>query len=268
MNGRSAKEGEPRLRRLLGRLLLPAVGLFLAWGAVAAWERLDVPVSVVEVSGELTAAERARAIEIVAAFLPAGVFELDTARLRERLVDESWIDAAAVRRRWPDTVEIRIAPEVPVARWQGDALLSSRGAVIEPLEIIGVDTLPRLAGPPGSEEEVMRVFQVVTGVLRPLDLKVESLARDAVGDVHVTTRRGVEIALGPDRHGARLQRLAAVLAGRLAGRLDDVARLDARYDNGIAVAWRELPLDASATAQLITATMVETEESWPIPPQR
>lgn len=261
-------KGTGRLRRLLGRALLPGLLALLAWGGVAAWERLDVPVSLVEVSGELTAAERARAIEIVAAFLPAGVFELDTATLRDRLVAESWIDAAAVRRRWPETVEIRIAPEVPVARWQGDALLSSRGAVIEPLEIIGVDSLPHLVGPAGSEAEVMRVFQTVTGVLRPLGVEVESLARDAVGDVHVRTRRGVDIALGPDRHGARLQRLATVLSGRLAGRLDEVARLDARYDNGIAVAWRDLPLDANATAQLTTTTTGETEESWPVPPQR
>lgn len=268
MNGRRNGAGTGPLVRLLRRALLPGVLALLAWGAALAWERLDVPLSVVEVSGELTAAERARAIEIVAAFLPAGVFELDTRALRDRLVAESWIDAAAVRRRWPDTVEIRIAPEVPVARWQGDALLSSRGAVIEPLEIIGVDSLPSLAGPPGSEEEVMRVFQVVTGVLRPLGVVVESLRRDAVGDVRVTTRRGVEIALGADRHGARLQRLATVLAGRLEGRLDDVARLDARYDNGIAVAWRDLPLDANATAQLTSGSIGETEESWPIPPQR
>ncbi|MEE4298794.1 MAG: cell division protein FtsQ/DivIB [Pseudomonadales bacterium] len=268
MNRRPARERLSGFGRIFGRALLPGVLLLSAWGAAVAWKRLDVPVSVVEVSGELTAAERARAIELVAAFLPAGVFELDTRTLQARLVAESWIDAAAVRRRWPDTVAIRIAPEVPVARWQGDALLSSRGAVIEPLEIIGVDSLPRLVGPPGTEQEVMRDFLIVTGVLRPLGMEVETLVRDAVGEVRVTTRRNVEIVLGPDRLGARLQRLAAVLSGRLAGRVDEVARLDARYDNGVAVAWRDLPLDARATAQLSTVAIGEAEESWPVAPQR
>ena len=268
MNARTTPTKGLRLRRVLGRGLFATLLVGAIAGGVLAWERLDVPVSVVEVSGELTAAERARAIELVAALLPSGIFELDTEALRERLVDESWIDAASVRRRWPETVEIRISPEVAVARWQGDALLSSRGAVIEPLELVGVDSLPRLSGPSGSAPEVMRVFQVVTDVLRPLGLEVEALERDEVGDVQVRTRSGLVIALGADRHAARLQRLAMVLAERLDGRLEDVARLDARYDNGIAVAWRDLPLDARTTAQLSNGTIVETEDPWPIPPQR
>ena len=196
MNARTTPTKGLRLRRVLGRGLFATLLVGAIAGGVLAWERLDVPVSVVEVSGELTAAERARAIELVAAFLPSGIFELDTEALRERLVDESWIDAASVRRRWPETVEIRISPEVAVARWQGDALLSSRGAVIEPLELVGVDSLPRLSGPSGSAPEVMRVFQVVTDVLRPLGLEVEALERDAVGDVQVRTRSGLVIALG------------------------------------------------------------------------
>jgi cell division protein FtsQ len=268
MSGTRPSAVAGRLRRILDRSLLAAVVVGAAVGGVVAWDRLDVPVSVVEVSGELTAAERARAIELVAAFLPAGVFELDTEALRARLVDESWIDAASVRRRWPETVEIRISPEVAVARWQGDALLSSRGAVIEPLELVGADSLPRLSGPPGSAPEVMRVFQVVTDVLRPRGLEVESLERDAVGDVSVRTRGGLTIALGADRHAARLQRLATVLAGRLDGRLEDVASLDARYDNGVAVAWRDLPLEAQTTALLTNGTIVETEDPWPTQPQR
>lgn len=260
--------GTSPIRRIAGRALLVLGVAAFAVLASLVWQRVDVPIEVVEVSGELTAAERARAVEVVAAFLPAGLVSLDTRALRTRLAAESWIDAAAVRRRWPNGLEIRIAPEVAVARWQGDALLSSRGAVIEPLEIIGVDSLPHLAGPPGSAPDVMRVFQLVSDVLRPLDLEIEALKQDEVGDVRVRTRDGVQISLGADRHVARLRRLTAVIGSQLRGRMEDVVSLDARYDNGIAVAWRDLPLDEEGSARLASAHTLETEDPWRLQPER
>ena len=245
----------------------------LSFGAAVAllsvlWDRVDVPIEVVEVSGELTGAERARAVEVVAAFLPAGLVTLDARALRARLAAESWIDAAAVRRRWPDGLEIRIAPEVPVARWQGDALLSSRGAVIEPLEIIGADALPQLAGPPGSAPEVMRVFQLVSDVFRPLDLEIEALEQDDVGDVRVRMRGGTRVLLGADRHVARLRRLVTVINSELRNQMQDVVSLDARYDNGIAVAWRDLPLEEGDSTRLASAQPLETEDPWRLQPER
>lgn len=263
-----AAAGASRIRRIAGR----ALALLLLCGTTVllslAWQHVDVPIEVVEVSGELTGAERARAVEVVAAFLPAGLVSLDARALRSRLAAESWIDAAAVRRRWPDGLEIRIAPEVAVARWQGDALLSSRGAVIEPLEIIGVDALPHLAGPPGSAPEVMRVFQLVSDVLRPLDVEIEALEQDDVGDIRVRTRDGVRVLLGADRHVARLRRLVAVIDSELRDQMQDVASLDARYDNGIAVAWRDLPLEEAGSARLAGTQPLETDDSWRLQPER
>jgi cell division protein FtsQ len=251
MSATRSTSGSGRIRRgLSAATALLVLGAVLLGGR-AAWSALDGPVSVVRVAGELTGAERARATELVSSFLPGGVLTLDAAGLRARLEAESWVDAAAVRRRWPETLEVTVVPEVAVARWRDGALLSSRGEVIEPLELVGVDALPRLSGPDGTAREVMEVFQQVGEALRPLGVTVDELRLDAVGDVRVLTGAGVEIALGADGHGARLQRTATVIRRQLAGRLADVERIDARYDNGIAVAWRALATglaDASGVA--------------------
>lgn len=250
MSRRRANPG--RIRRLLSTagavLLVAAIGA----GALGAWRALDAPVGVVRVTGELTGAERARATELVSAFLPGGILSLDADALKARIERESWVDGASVRRRWPEVLEVTVVPEVAVARWRDGALLSSRGEVIEPLELVGVDALPSLSGPDGSARRAMEIYQQVGEALRPLAVEIAGLTVDDVGDVTVSTADGVEIVLGADGRGVRLQRTATVIRARLGGRLADVARIDARYDNGIAVAWRALGTefaDAAGIAQ-------------------
>lgn len=221
------------IRSLLGSTLLLLV-VVLSWQG---WKTLDRPVSLVRVDGELTAAERARATELVSLFLPAGVLSLDTRALRDLLEQESWVDSVSLWRTWPDAVRLEIRAEAAVARWRTDALLSARGLVIEPLELIELDTLPRLAGPDGSAERVMQTFQRITDVLRPYGLRIETLDMDAEGGIEVRLREGPLLVLGHHELGNRLSRLDMVLSQQFPDGLAEVERIDARYDNGIAVAW-------------------------------
>jgi cell division protein FtsQ len=231
-----------RIRGALRALAATALLVVVVAGAWQGWRQLDSPVAVVRIEGQLTEVERGRAQRLVAAQLPAGVLSLDTRRLRDRLEAESWIDTAAVRRRWPDTLLVSVAPEVPVARWRDGALLSNRGEVIEPLELVGVDALPHLSGPAGSAGRLAVAFQRVAEVLRPLGLSVVRLEEDAGGDVRFVTDTGLLVELGTEAHVDRLRRLDTVLRARLLEQLDRVARIDARYDNGVAVAWRDVVL--------------------------
>lgn len=269
MNRRRRQTAAPGRIRALGRqlvrLLVVAVASVALWQA---WHGLDRPLSVVRVTGELTESERDRATELVSSYLPAGILGFDAAGLRDRLTRESWVDAASIRRQWPDTVEVHLVPEVPVARWRDDALLSSRGRVIEPLELVGMDALPRLRGPVGTAPQVMEVFQLVSEALRPFGLEVEDLQEDAAGNVRVQTRSGMEILLGGGDRASRLQRVATVIERGLKDRLPDVARLDARYDNGIAVAWRDLSTDSGSVAQIDSQPIRGSRDAWPLPHHR
>lgn len=235
------------LRSLLGTALLLLIAA-LGWQG---WQALDRPVSVVRVDGELTTAERARATELVSLFLPAGVLSVDTRALRDLLESESWVDSVALWRSWPDGLRVDIRAEAAVARWRTDALLSARGRIIEPLELIGLDGLPRLAGPDGSAQQVMQTFQRIADVLRPHGLRIETLDMDAEGGIEVRLREGPQLVFGHRELGTRLQRLDLLLRQQFPDGLAEVERIDTRYDNGIAVAWRSADVRrAVATRQL------------------
>jgi len=236
------------VRTLLGTALL----LFIVALGWQGWRTLDRPISVVRVDGELTAAERARATELVSLFLPAGVLSLDTRALRDLLEQESWVDSVALWRSWPDAVRLEIRAEAAVARWRTDALLSARGRIIEPLELLELDTLPRLAGPDGSAERVMQTFQRIADVLRPHGLRIDTLGMDAEGGIEVRLRQGPLLVFGHRELASRLQRLDLVLRQQFPDGLAEVERIDARYDNGIAVAWHSADAGrALAARQLV-----------------
>lgn len=223
------------LRTLLGATLFVLIVAF-GWRG---WLALDRPIGVVRVDGELTAAERARATEILSLFLPAGVLSVDTHGMRELLEEESWVDSVALWRDWPDGIRVEVRAEAALARWRDGALLSARGRVIEPLELVGADALPHLTGPDDSAEEIMQTFQRIADVLRPHELRMEALTMDAEGSVRVRIKDGPEMVFGSRDMSARLQRLDLVLRQQFPEGLERVERIDLRYDNGIAVAWRE-----------------------------
>jgi len=66
-----------------------------------------------------------------------------------------------------------------------------------------------------------------------------------LGEWTLTFSNGINLNIGAGEFDARVQRFVAVYASELSGLVDQVATVDARYANGIAVSWHE-----QATAQL------------------
>jgi len=55
----------------------------------------------------------------------------------------------------------------------------------------------------------------------------------------VTTKQGVELLLGRDQIIEKMRRFTAIYQQALVQESDRIARIDLRYANGLAVAWRE-----------------------------
>lgn len=234
------------LQRLSTGLVLALVGV----AAVMGWQALDQPVELVQITGALSPQERERAAEVISAQLPSGVLSLSVKRLRAQLRAESWIDEVSIWRQWPDGVRIEIEPQQAVARWRDAALLSDRGQVIQPLESLVEGDLPHLVGPEGGEVRVMSVYQRINARLRPHGLAVRQLEMHDDRTLQVELDTGARLMATEADLSAQLQRLEQLLERGLGERIEQVARLDMRYDNGVAVAWRSAADDDADSRHL------------------
>lgn len=236
--------------RGLFRLLLPVL---LAGVVYALYELrpkieplIDQPIRRVQVEGDLSYLSAAQVSERI---LPhtgkKTFFAVDLVALRSDLQTMPWIAEAHVRRVWPDRVIVRLEEQLPVARWGDEALLNNQGKAFVPYELKAYGHLPRLWGPQRAQQRVMEQYQLFNRLLRPIEITVAGLEMRERGSWYLTTSQGFELLLGRDKIVDKMRRFVRVYETTLKEHISHIARVDLRYPNGLAVAWRDLPATAA-----------------------
>lgn len=230
-----------RLLRVAGfTLVLTAALTVLAAASLVLYRYLDAPLRVVAVDGHIRHLGRAEIEDLVSQYLDGGFLTLDMRALQRGLEAHPWIASVRARREWPNGLYLHLDEEAPVARWRADEFLNSRGEVLPGVSADDFANLPELIGSEGSEAEVMAAYRTAAERLARDDLRVERFARDDAG-LSLRLAGGAELILGRADTDARLARFQVLWRKGLAARRDELARVDARYDNGIAVRWRAAP---------------------------
>jgi cell division protein FtsQ len=211
----------------------------LLGGIAVAWHALDRPVAVVRVSGALDPAQRALVEARVAAHAGSGVLSLDLDALAASLREFDWLRSVAVRRVWPDALHVDARPALPVARWNDDRLLGDDGRLHALVDAAAAGGLPRLTGPDALADEVLGTYVVLSEMAARAGLQVRSAGVDARGEWRLEFAGPIALHLGREDVLERAGRAFALYARELAPRRADVARIDARYADGVAVGWRQ-----------------------------
>jgi cell division protein FtsQ len=194
----------------------------------------DLKVTSVEVEGRQRAGREAilaalqvqRGTPILAIDLPAA---------QARLEAISWIRSAAVERRLPDTIFVRLVEHQPLAVWQHQGkfdLIDQAGAVIPAARVDEFSALPQVVGEHAAEQ--------APALLDMLSSEAD-LARHVDAAVHVCDRRwnlefdnGVEVLLPEQDAESAWHRLAALdRSDRLLER--DVRMIDLRLPDRLTV---------------------------------
>ncbi|RMG55282.1 MAG: FtsQ-type POTRA domain-containing protein, partial [Gammaproteobacteria bacterium] len=151
-----------------------------------------------------------------------------------------WVYRVSVRRLWPDTVRISISEQQAVARWGEDALLNPWGEVFRPAREDIPAGLPRIDGRLSRKDVLIKAFIDMNTRIEQASggRHVARLAEDRRGAWQVVLDNGLKIELGRREQQQRLGRLLRIYRRVIAGNEARVGRIDARYSNGLAIAWQ------------------------------
>jgi cell division protein FtsQ len=223
------------LRRLMAStMVLLVVALLL----VAVRHLQQMPIERIAVSGGLQQVSRQQIQGMVTATLAGGFLSADLDAIRLPLEQLPWVHRVVVKRHWPNQLEIVVTEQLPIARWGEQAFVNHEGDVFAPEKVPQLPELPLLSGPQGSQLALMRLYMFMHEQLQPLHLAVTELEMNRRGGLRARLSDDTELVFGSDRIEDKLLRYVSFYQAQLEHRTGAVARVDLRYENGFAVAWR------------------------------
>jgi cell division protein FtsQ len=218
-------------------LALVAAGLLL-WGALA-WTVRQPPFAFREivVRGPLGHVSATHLEAVVRNELAGTFFTMNLEGARAALARIPWVRSVALRRQWPQRLEMTIDEHAPLARWNATELVNTQG------EVFFADyhgALPQFEGSAGRAAEVAARYRDWSEALAPLALTVASVRLSSRGGWRVEANgadRKLAIELGREEPTARLVRFVSAYertVGTLARSGTRIEQVDLRYRNGFA----------------------------------
>ncbi len=240
-------EDETAPRRPLGWLfaLLAAALLAAAFTLVEQLrDPLAFPIRRVTVDGDFRYLAPARLRKTVSDAVRGGFFHVDVQHVRETIMEEPWVREATVQRLWPDTLNVSIVEQEPVAYWGEHALLNDVGDLFVPARASFPAGLIRLDGPVGSELETLDAWRHAVARLKPLGLEVVAVSLSERRALTLRLADGATLVLGRRAAYDRLERFIAAYRTVPRDNWTRIAVVDLRYTNGFSIRERA---EAAAT---------------------
>lgn len=234
----TADEKNIWLKRSIGIVLLlsvTAVVIYFSIGPITKF--LDRPLASVMVEGDFKYISKQRAMDLITAEIHDEFLQLDLMAIKAALENEPWIEQAALARRWPDALEVKITEQKPIARWGEEGFLSQRGEIIRVGAQEELNDLPLLQGSEVDANKVLQQYQDLSQLLRSRGLDVIALTCDSKKSWRLTLNNNVEIAIGRYQVMEKIRRFVTVYDQHLQPVWQNVESIDVRYTNGVAVKW-------------------------------
>ena len=196
------------------------------------------PVKEVKVESDFHYLKRQSVIDVVSREVRYGFFGVDLNGLNAQLEKLPWVQAAAVRRVWPDTLVVEVVERTAFAYWGNQGLVSEDGKAFFPDMNDVPSGLPTLSGPKASAQEMTVFYREVSNIFSPYRLQVEKLFLNDRRAWELVLNNGLVIKLGRVKGVERIHRLMRVYGEVVGDKVSDINYVDLRYPNGFAVQWK------------------------------
>ena len=223
----------------LARIVLVSVMALVGYGGSLLYKQIDKPLTNVMIGGDFTYLQPAELSQLLAGEVEGGFLSVDLAALRQVLREHPWVRDVSIGREWPSMLKVEVTEEVPIARWGEQGFLNRLGEELLIENNSQLSALPVLRADTGTSREMMKNYQLMAELLVPTGLKISELRRDSVGVWFIDTAPGLQLVIGRDQISDRIRRFNLVWAAGLNQQVKNIVRVDLRYPNGLAVAWRD-----------------------------
>ena len=208
-----------------------------------------LPIRKIQLSGTFENLDKQEVKTMLNQYIGQGFFSLDIYQLQQTLYARAWTDSVSVRRVWPDELRVMIKEKKPVARWDDQHLLSDSAKVY--LADTGpFQQLPVVHAVNHQPARVLAQFYRLEARFNSVDERLLALDVDSRGALDVELINGLQIKIGRGNIDHKIDRLVSIYQQQILPRREQIQRLDLRYSNGFAVAWKKEVLQGSDKASI------------------
>lgn len=249
---------------LLGQTIL--VCMLIGGGYFALpWLKLafDKPIARVIVRGDLVALDQKTVMDAVAIYDTDSFLDVDLAALVNRLEAQPWITRARARRRWPDTVEIDIVEQRPIAYWGNSAMVNPRGRIFEHQGLFQNRDLPHLWSDIGTPAEAMGYYQIFGQQLQILGMTLRSISQSVQGDWCLTLNNGLVVVLDRNDPAENIRQFVNVYQQVIQTSARAAQVVDMRYRHGAAIRWAPVatPAVSPVAVKIVSSRKIQGNEN-------
>ncbi|RYL29638.1 cell division protein FtsQ/DivIB [Acinetobacter piscicola] len=214
--------------------LVLVAGLFGLYKVVT-----DAKVATLQVMGVDSPIENQMLSQYLAPVVKDNYFTSDLEQIRDRALEVSWVDRVVVARAWPNGIRVRVMPRHAIARWGTGRLLSDSGDVYSEAQLRNHQNLPLLHGPLSQSKVMMRRYNEINQLFHPTHLRLKELYLTERMTWFMQFDSGMRIIVDQDQTMSKLQRLSHLAQTDLKPVWSNIAAIDLRYRNGLAIQWKD-----------------------------
>jgi cell division protein FtsQ len=216
-----------------------ALGTAAYYGSRTLGDFLHKPIASVIVSGELLYLTKEDVISLIGSNIEKSFIQENLLAMQHKLEANPWVDSVALRRQWPDALQVIILEQKPIARWGEVGFVNFRGELVRVSYGRDLDYLPLLKGEESHALQVMKQYQLLSQIMALYGIKLVELEQNKLGVWSAVLDNDWRLLLGRNDITKKTQRLMQMLSEQKIDRQDEIAVIDMRYQNGLAIQWKQ-----------------------------
>jgi cell division protein FtsQ len=194
--------------------------------------RADLPIKEISIKGEYHHIDKEQVDLIASEYIEGNFFSINLEQTRKAFKKLAWVREIAIRRKWPDTLEVTVEEHKPIARWGRMGLVNSHGEIFNAAT---QEDLPRFIGYENFVKDITLKYMKMNEILSKELMQVGTISLSERLAWEITTNNQVRVILGKNNIINKLNLFTDNYQNILAELKDRIEYVDLRYKDGFSV---------------------------------